>query len=88
MHQAALLGESIHDSVSYGWQLPDPKTIKNDWEALRTAVQNHVKSVNWVTRVELRTKKIEYFNALGYFKDQHTILGKMEKKKNLQLKIF
>ncbi|NP_001171496.1 thioredoxin reductase 1 isoform 1 [Apis mellifera] len=78
MHQAALLGESIHDSVSYGWQLPDPKTIKNDWEALRTAVQNHVKSVNWVTRVELRTKKIEYFNALGYFKDQHTILGKLK----------
>ncbi|PBC30714.1 thioredoxin reductase 1, mitochondrial isoform X2 [Apis cerana] len=78
MHQAALLGESIHDSVSYGWQLPDPKTIKNDWQALRTAVQNHVKSVNWVTRVELRTKKIEYFNALGYFKDQHTILGKLK----------
>lgn len=23
-------------------------------------------------------RKIEYFNALGYFKDQHTILGKLK----------
>lgn len=74
-HQAALLGEAIHESVAYGWQVPDPKTIKHDWVALKTAVQNHIKSVNWVTRVELRTKKVEYFNALGYFKDPHTICG-------------
>ncbi|XP_011632561.1 thioredoxin reductase 2, mitochondrial isoform X2 [Pogonomyrmex barbatus] len=74
MHQAALLGEAIHEAATFGWQL-DPKAIKIDWEALRTAVQNHVKSVNWVTRVELRTKKIEYFNALGHFKDEHTIVG-------------
>ncbi|XP_025163273.1 LOW QUALITY PROTEIN: thioredoxin reductase 2, mitochondrial [Harpegnathos saltator] len=75
MHQAALLGEAIHEAATFGWQLPDPKTIKIDWEALRTAVQNHVKSVNWVTRVELRTKEIDYINALGHFKDAHTIAG-------------
>ncbi|KAK9303370.1 hypothetical protein QLX08_004955 [Tetragonisca angustula] len=85
MHQAALLGEAIHESAAYGWQVPDPNIIKNDWQALTTAVQNHIKSVNWVTRVELRTKKIEYFNALGYFKDQHTICGKM---KNGEEKVF
>lgn len=78
MHQAALLGESVHEAVSFGWQLPDPKTITIDWVALKTAVQNHVKSVNWVTRVELRNKKVEYINALGYFKDQHTIAGVMK----------
>ncbi|XP_076755891.1 thioredoxin reductase 1 isoform X3 [Xylocopa sonorina] len=78
MHQAALLGEAIHESAAYGWQVSDPKTIKNDWEALKTAVQNHVKSVNWVTRVELRTKQVEYLNARGYFKDQHTICGIMK----------
>ncbi|XP_011060402.1 PREDICTED: thioredoxin reductase 2, mitochondrial isoform X1 [Acromyrmex echinatior] len=74
MHQAALLGEAVHEAATFGWQL-DPKSVKIDWEALRTAVQNHVKSVNWVTRVELRTKKVEYFNALGYFKDAHTVIG-------------
>lgn len=41
----------------FGWQL-DPKSVKIDWEAMKTAVQNHVKSVNWVTRVELRTKLV------------------------------
>lgn len=56
MHQAALLGESIHDAQAYGWQLPQPENIQHSWEALREAVQNHIKSVNWVTRVELRDK--------------------------------
>ncbi|XP_018370643.1 PREDICTED: thioredoxin reductase 2, mitochondrial isoform X2 [Trachymyrmex cornetzi] len=74
MHQAALLGEAVHEAATFGWQL-DPKSVKIDWEALRTAVQNHVKSVNWVTRVELRTKKVEYFNAAGHFKDAHTVVG-------------
>ncbi|XP_020281799.1 thioredoxin reductase 2, mitochondrial isoform X2 [Pseudomyrmex gracilis] len=79
MHQAALLGEAIHEASTFGWQLPDPKTIKIDWEALRTAVQNHIKSVNWVTRVELRTKNVEYFNAQGHFKDPHTVVGVTKK---------
>ncbi|XP_011168538.1 thioredoxin reductase 1, mitochondrial isoform X3 [Solenopsis invicta] len=78
MHQAALLGESLHDAAAFGWQL-DPKSIKNDWETMKNVVQNHVKSVNWVTRVELRTKKVEYFNALGYFKDAHTVAGVSKK---------
>ncbi|XP_051169808.1 thioredoxin reductase 1, mitochondrial isoform X3 [Leptopilina boulardi] len=78
MHQAALLGEAIHESVAFGWQLPDPKTITIDWDALKNAVQNHVKSVNWVTRVELRNKNVEYINALGHFQDQHTIVGVMK----------
>lgn len=72
MHQAALLGEAIHDAQAYGWQL-EPANIKNDWTSLREAIQNHVKSVNWVTRVELRDKKVEYINGLGVFKDAHTI---------------
>ncbi|XP_048508026.1 thioredoxin reductase 2, mitochondrial isoform X1 [Athalia rosae] len=75
MHQAALLGEAVHEAVAYGWQLPDPNTVQNDWSALTNAVQSHVKSVNWVTRVELRNKKVEYLNALGYFKDANTVVG-------------
>ncbi|XP_012235732.1 thioredoxin reductase 2, mitochondrial isoform X1 [Linepithema humile] len=78
MHQAALLGEAVHEASTFGWQL-DPKTVKIDWEALTTSVQNHIKSVNWVTRVELRTKKVEYFNCLGYFKDAHTVVGVTKK---------
>lgn len=36
-------------------------------------MQNHIKSVNWVTRVDLRDKKVEYINGLGYFKDPHNV---------------
>lgn len=75
MHQAALLGEAIHEATAFGWLIPEPGNIKNNWESLRSAVQNHVKSVNWVTRVELRNKNVEYINANGYFKDAHTVAG-------------
>ncbi|XP_053948113.1 thioredoxin reductase 2, mitochondrial isoform X1 [Anastrepha ludens] len=78
MHQAAHLGEAVHESVAYGWQIPEPEKIKPDWSKLVQAVQNHIKSVNWVTRVDLRDKKVEYINGLGFFKDPHTIVAKMK----------
>jgi thioredoxin reductase (NADPH) len=34
--------------------------------------------VNWVTRVDLRDKKVEYINGLGYFKDAHNVVAKMK----------
>nr|ALJ76682.1 thioredoxin reductase 1 [Epicauta chinensis] len=71
MHQAALLGEAIHDSQSYGWEIPN--NVSHNWATLRQAVQSHIKSVNWVTRVELRDKKVEYINGLGVFKDPYTV---------------
>jgi len=78
MHQAALLGEGIHEAIAYGWVIENPKKIKPDWSKLVQSVQNHVKSVNWVTRVDLRDKKVEYINALGVFKDAHTVIAKMK----------
>ncbi|XP_035436670.2 thioredoxin reductase 1, mitochondrial isoform X1 [Spodoptera frugiperda] len=78
MHQAALLGESIHEAVSYGWEVPAHQEIKINWGSLTESVQNHIKSVNWVTRVDLRDKKIEYINGLGEFKDSHTIIATMK----------
>lgn len=72
MHQASLLGEAVHEAVAYGWNVND-QNIKPDWKKLVKSVQNHIKSVNWVTRVDLRDKKVEYVNALGSFMDAHTI---------------
>jgi thioredoxin reductase (NADPH) len=80
MHQAALLGEAIHDSQSYGWQIENPGSVKNNWEKLVESVQNHIKSVNWVTRVDLRDKKVEYINGLGYFKDAHNVVAVLKNK--------
>ncbi|XP_037937536.1 thioredoxin reductase 1, mitochondrial isoform X2 [Teleopsis dalmanni] len=78
MHQAALLGESIHEAESYGWEIPDSQKIKPDWGKLVQSVQNHIKSVNWVTRVDLRDKNVEYVNGLGSFVDPHTISAKLK----------
>ncbi|XP_025409963.1 thioredoxin reductase 1, mitochondrial [Sipha flava] len=83
MHQAALLGESIHEARSYGWNVPD--SISFDWGTLVDSVQNHIKSVNWVTRVQLRDKKIEYVNGHGVFEDKHTVVAKMKGGKERRL---
>lgn len=46
----------FQEAKSYGWQFPQPENIAHNWDALREAVQAHIKSVNWVTRVDLRDK--------------------------------
>ncbi|XP_055296986.1 thioredoxin reductase 1, mitochondrial isoform X3 [Sitodiplosis mosellana] len=77
MHQAALLGEAVHEAAAYGWNV-DKDNLKLDWSVLRQNVENHIKSVNWVTRVDLRDKKVEYINGLGYFKDKNTVVAVMK----------
>ncbi|XP_070852202.1 thioredoxin reductase 2, mitochondrial [Drosophila suzukii] len=72
MHQASLLGEAVHEAVAYGWNVDD-QNLRPDWRKLVRSVQNHIKSVNWVTRVDLRDKKVEYVNSVGSFLDSHTI---------------
>ncbi|EDX00106.1 thioredoxin reductase 2, mitochondrial [Drosophila yakuba] len=72
MHQASLLGEAVHEAVAYGWNVDD-QNLRPDWRKLVRSVQNHIKSVNWVTRVDLRDKKVEYVNSMCSFRDSHTI---------------
>lgn len=54
--------------------------MKINWAKLVESIQNHIKSVNWVTRVDLRDKKVEYINGLGYFKDAHNVVAVMKNK--------
>lgn len=42
-------------------------------EKMLQGVQDHIGSINWGYRVELRSKQVDYFNALGSFVDPHTI---------------
>ncbi|XP_072044137.1 thioredoxin reductase 2, mitochondrial-like [Amphiura filiformis] len=71
MHQAALLGEAIDDSRKYGWQVQDDVT--HSWDTLVAGVQNHVKSLNWGHRIQLKDKNVQYMNAKGSFVDNHTV---------------
>ncbi|XP_064544932.1 thioredoxin reductase 2, mitochondrial [Drosophila montana] len=87
MHQASLLGEAVHEAVAYGWNVND-QNIKPDWKKLVKSVQDHIKSVNWVTRVDLRDKKVEYVNSIGRFVNPHTIeyIEKQGERKQLTAK--
>lgn len=71
MHQAALLGEAVNDSMKYGWAVEE--TYKHNWNILRDAVQDHIGSLNFAYRVQLREKKITYVNAYAKFVGPHTI---------------
>uniref|UniRef100_A0A8C9VZ39 Thioredoxin reductase 2 n=1 Tax=Scleropages formosus TaxID=113540 RepID=A0A8C9VZ39_SCLFO len=73
MHQSALLGGAVKDAAKYGWSIPDK--VSHDWTSMSSAVQNHVKSLNWGHRVQLQDKKVKYLNLKGRLMDEHTIVG-------------
>jgi len=78
MHTAALLGEAQVDSNAYGWKL-DHAAVGHDWATMRENVQNHIKSLNFGYKVDLRSKDVKYLNKLGRIKDAHTIETKNKK---------
>ncbi|EDV29780.1 uncharacterized protein TRIADDRAFT_19325 [Trichoplax adhaerens] len=71
MHQASLLGESIHDASHYGWEINE--NCSHSWEKMKDNVQNHIGSINFGYRVQLRDRKVKYLNAYGTLVDPHTI---------------
>lgn len=93
MHQAALHGQNLKDAREYGWGV-EHERVKHDWETLRTAVQDHIGSLNWGYRVALRDEKVEYLNAMGSFVDASTVAtttfdrktGKPKEVKNITAK--
>ena len=50
-----------------------PPAATHDWEKLVTAVQDHIGSLNWGYRVQLREKRVTYLNAYATFVDDHTL---------------
>jgi len=70
MHTAAILGESLKESESYGWE---PRENKNNWTELVSNVVGHIKSLNWGYRTALRSVNVEYINALASFIDSHNV---------------
>uniref|UniRef100_A0A8C7JPM4 thioredoxin-disulfide reductase (NADPH) n=1 Tax=Oncorhynchus kisutch TaxID=8019 RepID=A0A8C7JPM4_ONCKI len=72
MHQTALLGTSIQDARKFGWELPE-ETVKHNWETMKTAVNNHIGSLNWGYRKALRDKNVNYINSYAEFIESHKI---------------
>ena len=78
MHTAALLGESLDDARAYGWAVPGGGAAggarpAHDWAAMVSAVQDHISSLNFGYRVQLRDKGVKYENALGRFVGPHEL---------------
>lgn len=71
MHQAALLGEAVNDSMKYGWAVEE--SYKHNWKILRDAIQDHIGSLNFAYRVQLREKNVTYVNAYAKFIGPHQI---------------
>jgi len=71
MHQAALLGHYHEDAKHFGWEIPDK--VKHNWETMRENVQNHIGSLNWNYKVQLRSKNVDYINGYATFVNCHTI---------------
>lgn len=40
---------------------------------MRENIQNHISSLNWNYKVQLRTEQVKYLNAYGEFIDAHRI---------------
>uniref|UniRef100_A0A1I7W0T0 thioredoxin-disulfide reductase (NADPH) n=1 Tax=Loa loa TaxID=7209 RepID=A0A1I7W0T0_LOALO len=80
MHQAALLGEYIEDAKKFGWEIPEG-AIKLNWHQLKNAIQNHITSLNWAYRVQLRERSVTYMNSYATFTGSHELSVKNKKGK-------
>uniref|UniRef100_G3MPC2 thioredoxin-disulfide reductase (NADPH) n=1 Tax=Amblyomma maculatum TaxID=34609 RepID=G3MPC2_AMBMU len=70
MHRAALLGQGILDSKSFGWEVQD---VHFKWETMRGNVRDYIASLNWKYRVSLREAGVDYINAYAQFVDRHKL---------------
>ncbi|KAI1294836.1 Thioredoxin reductase 1, cytoplasmic [Halotydeus destructor] len=88
MHHAALIGGFIQDGNSFGWEtssgeeLKNKETIKHNWDKMVENIQNHIRSLNFGYRVNLREEKVQYINAYAEFVDPHTVKGTDKKGKS------
>ncbi|CAB3409673.1 unnamed protein product [Caenorhabditis bovis] len=80
MHQASILGHSIHDAKKFGWDIPDGQ-ITHKWANLKEAVNDHISSLNWGYRVQLREKTVTYLNSYATFTGPFEISATNKKKK-------
>lgn len=68
---AASMHDTFQSASAYGWQLPEK--IPLDWAELQTSIGNHIKSLNFGYRTQLRSAKVNYINAMASFGGPHTL---------------
>jgi len=77
MHNAALLGESLHDAQEYGWEISNSNSnnssIPHSWTILSQNIHSYIKGMNWGYKNTLKDERVEYINSLGKVIDPHTV---------------
>lgn len=71
MHYAGLLGEGYHDEVESGW-VPGDKP-KHNWGKMISNINNHIRSINFGYKKDMKNKKITFFEEYASFVDPHTV---------------
>ncbi|CAI4231268.1 unnamed protein product [Auanema sp. JU1783] len=72
MHTGALVGKTVKQAHAYGYG-NIPEKLEFDWKRLSQIVNDRVKANNWVYRVQLNEKKINYINGFASFVDKNTV---------------
>jgi thioredoxin reductase (NADPH) len=70
MHTAGIHGEAAAMSQRFGWNM---SAEGHDWSTMVTQVNNYIKSLNFAYKNDLKSKKVQYINAFGKFRDANTI---------------
>lgn len=71
-HISTQVKESVQMAEDYGWgQQRDP--LENNWEALRTNIQNYIKGINFGYKKKLKEIGVDFVESRAKFKDQHTV---------------
>lgn len=71
MHYTGLLGASIDDAKSMGWEVKEGAW--HSWEKMAQAVQAYIKMLNWEYRRGLRSTGVTFYNALAHLVGPNTV---------------
>ncbi len=72
MHTAALLGEARKDQEAFGWSSSSAST--HSWSKMVKGINAKIQSMNRGYESQLRSKLVDYYNALGSFQDKNTVI--------------
>lgn len=49
------------------------RSVKHNWETMKTAINDYIGSLNWGYKVALKDKNVNYVNAYAEFVEPHKI---------------
>ena len=71
MHYASIVGEHHHDQEAGGWNMGEKP--KHDWSKMITNINNHIRSINFGYKSDLRKRGIKFYEKFATFVDPHTV---------------